>query len=183
MRWTRTETFHLTRLIYQRCLAPILLIAFLNAAFEFKPLLGEHGLLPVPLFTKAVPFSASPSLFFFAPNDTAFSIAAWLGVLLACLALTGLADRYSTGRSPCSSGPGVLDAIDFRPADELDYILDEEHEQHAARSLHRLSIINNLAQILQIEAAGSGPRIRAKRRILRRSRHRRGLCEFYVRLV
>lgn len=68
-------------------------MAFLNAALEFKPLLGEHGLLPVPEFTKAVGFSSSPSLFFFAPNDAAFTVAAWLGVLLA---LTGLADRYQT---------------------------------------------------------------------------------------
>src|ERR1022692_2275623 len=118
MRWIGSETFCLTRLVYQRCLALILLLAFLNAAFEFKPLLGEHGLLPVPLFTKAVPFSSSPSLFFLAPNDTAFTLAAWLGVLLACLALTGLADRYRTWLSmlvwaalwvppgfPCSCGP------------------------------------------------------------------------------
>src|ERR1019366_8668143 len=96
MRWIGSETFCLTRLVYQRCLALILLLAFLNAAFEFKPLLGEHGLLPVPLFTKAVPFSSSPSLFFLAPNDTAFTLAAWLGVLLAGLALTGIADRYTT---------------------------------------------------------------------------------------
>jgi len=81
MRWIGSETFRLTRLLYQRCLAVILLVAFLNAAFEFKPLLGEHGLLPVPLF---------------APNDAAFTIAAWLGVLLACLAITGLSDRFRT---------------------------------------------------------------------------------------
>jgi hypothetical protein len=96
MRWIGSETFWLTRLVYQRGLALILLVAFLNAAFEFKALLGEHGLLPVPLFTQAVPFGSSPSLFFFAPNDTAFTMAAWLGVLLACLALMGIADRYAT---------------------------------------------------------------------------------------
>jgi hypothetical protein len=96
MRWIGSETFRLTRLVYQRGLALILLIAFLNAALEFKPLLGEHGLLPVPEFTRAVGFSGSPSLFFLAPNDVAFTAAAWLGVLLACLALTGLADRYGT---------------------------------------------------------------------------------------
>jgi len=96
MRWIRSESFWITRLIYQRCLALILLVAFLNAALEFKPLLGEHGLLPVPLFTRMVPFSASPSLFFFAPNDRAFTIAAWLGVLLASVALAGIADRFST---------------------------------------------------------------------------------------
>lgn len=96
MRWIGSETFRLTRLIYQRGLALILLVAFLNAAFEFKPLLGEHGLLAVPLFTKAVPFRESPSLFFFAPNDTAFTIAAWLGVLLASTALLGLSERFSS---------------------------------------------------------------------------------------
>lgn len=96
MRWIGSETFWLTRLVLQRALAAILLLAFLNAANQFKPLLGDHGLLPVRLFTRSVPFRESPSLFFFAANDTAFSIAAWLGVALACVALAGIADRYST---------------------------------------------------------------------------------------
>lgn len=99
MRWIGSETFWLTRLIYQRGLALILLVAFLNAALEFKPLLGEHGLLPVPRFTRAVPFASSPSLFYFAPTDAAFTGAAWLGVLLSCAALIGLADRFGTWAS------------------------------------------------------------------------------------
>ena len=92
----------LTRLVYQRGLALILLIAFLNAAFEFNPLLGEHGLLPAPLFTKAVPFSASPSLFFFAPNDTAFTIAAPAGAA-AAPALAVPKDGKSLFEAVCSS--------------------------------------------------------------------------------
>src|ERR1700733_8996643 len=96
MRWIGSETFWLTRLLLQRALAGILLIAFLNAANQFKPLLGDHGLLPVRLFARSVSFRESPSLFFLAPNNTAFGIASWLGVALACLALTGIADRYST---------------------------------------------------------------------------------------
>ncbi|HLY15614.1 MAG TPA: lipase maturation factor family protein [Bryobacteraceae bacterium] len=94
MRWIGSETFWLTRLAYQRGLALILLVAFLNAAFEFKPLLGEHGLLPVPRFTAEVPFASSPSLFYLAPNDTTFTLAAWAGVLLAAIALVGAADRF-----------------------------------------------------------------------------------------
>src|ERR1700683_1772504 len=96
MRWIGSETFWLTRLVLQRALAAILLLAFLNAANQFKPLLGDHGLLPVRLFTKSVPFREAPSLCFFAANDTVFSMAAWLGVALACVALAGIADRYST---------------------------------------------------------------------------------------
>jgi hypothetical protein len=82
------------RLALQDGLGLIFLIAFINALNQFRPLLGEHGLLPVPQFVKEVPFRASPSLFFFFPTDRAFVFAAWIGVLLSCLVLSGAADRY-----------------------------------------------------------------------------------------
>ncbi len=92
--WT-AEGYWLTRNVFQRALALVYLIAFLNAVNQFKPLLGERGLLPVPIWVKAVPFRASPSLFYLAPKDWAFTAAAWLGVLLSCLAMAGFAERYS----------------------------------------------------------------------------------------
>jgi hypothetical protein len=58
-------------------------------------LLGERGLLPVPLFVKQVPFRASPSLFYWFPRDIAFTTAAWLGVVLSCLVIAGVASRYT----------------------------------------------------------------------------------------
>src|SRR5215467_12683488 len=94
MRWIRSENFWLTRACLQRGLALIFLIAFLNAVSQFKPLLGERGLLPVPQFVKQVPFRESPSLFFFLPNDTAFTTAAWFGVLLSSAALVGVSEHY-----------------------------------------------------------------------------------------
>jgi hypothetical protein len=84
----------LPRFVYQRGLGLVFLIAFLAAAFQFVPLLGEHGLLPVPLYVSRVPFSETPSLFFLAPHDWAFTLAAWLGVALACTAVSGLSDRF-----------------------------------------------------------------------------------------
>ena len=96
MTWFGSETFLLTRTALQRGLALVFLIAFLNAVNQFKPLLGERGLLPVPQFVKEVSFRDSPSLFFLAPNDMAFTVAAWLGVLLSCAAVIGIADRYGT---------------------------------------------------------------------------------------
>ncbi|HLH42752.1 MAG TPA: lipase maturation factor family protein, partial [Bryobacteraceae bacterium] len=75
--------------------ALLFLIAFLNALNQFKPLLGERGLLPVPQFVKQTPFRSSPSLFFFLPRDAAFTAVAWLGLVLSCAALAGLAERYS----------------------------------------------------------------------------------------
>jgi hypothetical protein len=86
----------LTRLEFQRSLGVISLVACLNAVNQFKPLLGERGLLPVTAWVREVPFRQSPSLFYFAPKDWAFTVAAWLGVLLSCAVILGFADRLST---------------------------------------------------------------------------------------
>src|ERR1700739_1017965 len=82
-----------TRLVFQRGLAVVYLIAFLVAACQFVPLLGERGLLPVPRFVAEVPFVASPSLFFLAPRDSVFTGSSWFGIALALVALTGLSER------------------------------------------------------------------------------------------
>jgi len=81
--------------MFERALALIYLVAFLCAANQFVPLLGDHGLMPASRFIKYVPFRDSPSLFFFASTDAAFRLAAWAGVALASVALLGVADRQS----------------------------------------------------------------------------------------
>jgi hypothetical protein len=80
--WTN-DNYWLVRTVFHRTLALVYLIAFLNALNQFRPLLGERGLLPAPAWIKAVPFRASPSLFYLAPKDWAFTTGAWLGVLLS----------------------------------------------------------------------------------------------------
>jgi hypothetical protein len=50
------QDYWLPRLLFQRGLALVYLIAFVLAVNQFRPLLGEHGLLPVPLFVKQVAF-------------------------------------------------------------------------------------------------------------------------------
>lgn len=85
--------YWLTRLLLERSIAAICLVAFLCALNQFKPLLGERGLLPVPLFVRQVPFRASPSLFYLFPRDVAFTAAAWAGIVLSVLILTGIATR------------------------------------------------------------------------------------------
>ena len=73
----------------------LFLIAFLNAVNQFKPLLGERGLLPVPQFVKEVSFRESPSLFFFLPTDKAFTVCAWIGVFLSVVIFSGLIDQHT----------------------------------------------------------------------------------------
>jgi len=89
----RPEEFWRTRLVFQRGLALVYLLAFLVAVEQFVPLLGEHGLQPVPRFVEQIPFRASPSLFFLLPRDAAFVAAAWLGVALSLFALSGLSEK------------------------------------------------------------------------------------------
>jgi lipase maturation factor len=85
--------YWLTRRVFQRGFALVYLVAFFVAATQFVPLLGEHGILPVPRFVEAVPFAASPSLFFFLPRDGAFVGASWLGIALSLVALSGLSEK------------------------------------------------------------------------------------------
>ena len=75
------------------------LIAFICAANQFVPLLGENGLLPVSRYVRAVAFRDSPSLFYWVPRDVAFTAAAWVGIVLSCLVITGIASRYSWSNS------------------------------------------------------------------------------------
>src|SRR5262245_16574932 len=85
--------YALSRLIFERSLALNYLIAFVCAANQFVPLLGEHGLLPVSRFVRQVPFQATPSLFYLAPTDRAFRIAAWLGIAVSAGLLAGVLQR------------------------------------------------------------------------------------------
>src|SRR5438445_6751697 len=87
--------YWLARLLLERGIGVVCLLAFLAAVNQFKPLLGSRGLLPVRSFVKQVPFREAPSIFYLFPRDGAFLAAAWLGVALSCFVITGLAARHS----------------------------------------------------------------------------------------
>jgi len=85
--------YALTRLVIQRGLAGIYLVAFLVAANQFRPLCGERGLLPARERLDRLRFLDAPSLFHRRATDRAFGLAAWAGVALAAFALAGLSER------------------------------------------------------------------------------------------
>ena len=91
--------YWITRFVFQRALGLTYLLAFLAVINQFKPLLGERGLLPVPRYVKATSFWESPSIFHFAPNDGAFTALGYLGLALAVLATAGVSERFGTGIS------------------------------------------------------------------------------------
>src|SRR5258708_40084790 len=88
--------YWLARFVFRRGLALIYLIAFLVALNQFRPLLGERGLLPVTNYVKQVSVRETPSLFYLLPKDAAFAIAAWLGVLVPLIPLIRVSARYSS---------------------------------------------------------------------------------------
>lgn len=82
----------LVRLLMQRGLAALYLIAFLVVLQQFKPLLGERGLLPVPAFVNRVRFGEAPSIFCWQYSDRMLDVVAWVGILLSAVALSGLSE-------------------------------------------------------------------------------------------
>ncbi len=84
------EQYWLVRFLFQRGLALIYLIAFLVAATQFRPLVGEHGLLPIPQYLQRVSVRERPSIFHYVPTDRALGISAWTGVILSGLAVIGV---------------------------------------------------------------------------------------------
>lgn len=93
MDWFTTDDYWLARLIVERGIAVIYLVAFLSAANQFRALLGEHGLLPIPRFLRSVSFRQRPSLFHLYYSDRFFAVVAWSGVGLSAVTVLGLTER------------------------------------------------------------------------------------------
>ena len=71
------------RQVLQRGIASVYFLAFLNVRNQFRPLLGEAGLLPVPGFLERTGFGASPSLFHWRYSDRLAVGVGWMGMILA----------------------------------------------------------------------------------------------------
>src|SRR5438477_10161816 len=91
--------FWLSRLCFQRSLGGIYLIAFLIAANQFIPLLGERGLQPVRLFVRHNPFRRAPSLFYINCSDQFITATIWFGLVFSLLVITALSDSLALGVS------------------------------------------------------------------------------------
>ncbi|MDQ3678952.1 MAG: lipase maturation factor family protein [Actinomycetota bacterium] len=93
MEWLSAPDYWLSRLVFQRLLGAIYLIAFVSTLNQFRPLLGANGLLPVPRFLRMVPFKRTPSIFHLHYSDGFAMVVAWTGVVLASAAVLGLVEQ------------------------------------------------------------------------------------------
>ncbi|TJZ57014.1 lipase maturation factor family protein [Streptomyces piniterrae] len=92
MEWFAESNYWLGRLVFQRMLAALYLIAFIAALRQFRALIGERGMLPIPEFVARVAFRSSPSVFHWHYSDRFFAAWSWGGALLAAAVAAGAAD-------------------------------------------------------------------------------------------
>lgn len=93
MVWFDADGYWLSRLLFKEGLAAIYLAAFLVAVNQFRPLIGDDGMLPIRRFLAGSRWQRSPSIFHLHYSDRFYAIVAWSGVVLSSLALLGLVDR------------------------------------------------------------------------------------------
>src|SRR5439155_169139 len=93
--WLLAPDYSISRLLIGRGLAAIYLFGFLVAVQQFRPLLGERGLLPVPRFVAAVPFLGAPSIFQWRYSDRLLGIVGWSGAAIAASLLLGIPQALS----------------------------------------------------------------------------------------
>src|SRR6202007_3117937 len=97
MGWFNAPEYWLSRLILERGIAVVYVFAFVAAARQFRALIGEHGLLPVPRFLARHSFARTPSIFHIHYSDRFFATVAWSGAALAAGMAAGLPDVVPLG--------------------------------------------------------------------------------------
>src|SRR6201994_3608090 len=92
MGWFNAPEYWLSRLILERGTAIVYVFAFVAAARQFRALIGEHGLTPVPRYLARQSFIRTPSIFHVHYSDRFFATVAWSGAALAAGIGAGLGD-------------------------------------------------------------------------------------------
>ena len=95
--WLAAPDYATARWVVQHLVALVYVIAFTVALAQFRPLIGERGLTPIPRFLARTTFRRHPSLFHLRYSDTVFRVVAALGLVLAVAALAGATDVLPLG--------------------------------------------------------------------------------------
>src|SRR2546425_1678036 len=98
---TKPPSYWLTRFVILRLIGLVYFVAFLVAAQQIIPLIGQNGLLPAATFLHRVEghfgsrlagFLQLPGLFWVDASDRFISLVAWVGVGLSLVVLAGYAN-------------------------------------------------------------------------------------------
>lgn len=92
MEWFTAPEYWFARQVLQRGTAAIYLIAFIAAARQFRALMGERGLLPIPAFLARTSFRRAPSIFHLHYSDRFFAVVCWTGAAISAALVAGAGD-------------------------------------------------------------------------------------------
>ncbi len=92
MEWFSASEYWLGRLVLERGVAAVYLTAFVASALQFRALIGEHGMLPVPRYLAHRSFWRTPSVFHFRYSDRLCAGVCWLDAALSAAVVGGTAD-------------------------------------------------------------------------------------------
>jgi hypothetical protein len=82
--------YEFARQVLQRGVAAVYLIAFLSALAQFRPLLGERGLLPAPQYLARIAGRGVPTIFHWHYSDRFLMGVGWTGAVIAAALVAGL---------------------------------------------------------------------------------------------
>ena len=99
MDWFAAPGYDLARTLVQRGVGIIYALAFANVLLEWRPLLGERGLLPVSRVVARRSFRQAPSLFHWRHDDRTVMAVGWTGLVLAVLVVVGVVSTLPTWAS------------------------------------------------------------------------------------
>ncbi|KQM82656.1 lipase maturation factor family protein [Agromyces sp. Leaf222] len=88
--WFDAHDSEIAREVLQRGVAALALVAFVSTLNQFRPLLGEHGLLPVPELLRRASRLRGPSVFRWGYMDRRLVVVATAGAVLAASVVLGL---------------------------------------------------------------------------------------------
>lgn len=88
--WFDAHDYEIARQVLQRGVAALAFVAFLSTLNQFRPLLGEHGLLPVPELLRRASRLRGPTLFRWGYTDRRLVAVTVAGLVLAASVVAGL---------------------------------------------------------------------------------------------
>ncbi|MGN0111701.1 MAG: lipase maturation factor family protein, partial [Cellulosimicrobium funkei] len=91
--WFWAPGYDVAREVLQRGTAAVLVVAFLVVVRQWRPLLGERGLLPAATFVARTTWRDAPSVLRWRCSDRFVIALAWGGAGLAALLVVGVPQR------------------------------------------------------------------------------------------
>ncbi|MFF2389646.1 lipase maturation factor family protein [Agromyces sp. NPDC058104] len=88
--WFDAHDYEVARQLLQRGVGALAVVAFWSTLNQFRPLLGEHGLLPVPALLRRSSRLRGPSLFRWGYSDRRLVAVAAAGIVLGASVVLGL---------------------------------------------------------------------------------------------